>query len=207
MTTSSASSGLEETFDDNRNPEDIKLIASLKKKIKILRVAYIEEKDKAAAVQSQLEALLPKKKNLEEALAEKNSLCARLNREILELQDTVAIAQPHFGHSGRGQNVAELELRLSKTQKENAELKEQVELLKENISISEKTIVGVKDGMMQRVQELTKEVEEVKANLEDAIKERDAAKEEADKCEKLTNFNFEQRAYTSLYILENWKRK
>jgi len=195
MTTSSASSGIEESYDESRNPDDIKLIASLRKKIKVLKGAYIEEKQKTTALQQQLEVLLPKKRNLEEALAEKDSLCAKLSREILELQDTVATAQPHFGVSGRGQNVAELELRLSKSQKENTELREQLQLLKDNLALAENTLVGVKNGLVERMQELTKEVEETRVKLQEAIKERDVAKEEAEKSEKVSSVNFEQRVY------------
>lgn len=204
-----ASSGVEENYDENRNPNDIKLIVTLKKKMKVLKEAYLEEHNKTTTLQKELDSLLIKKNNLEEALTEKEAICAKLNREILQMKDAAAtspIRQMSLSNPIRGDKSG-LEASLSQTKKENEELKEQMELLKQNLAINEKMITGVKDALVERMQELTNELNLEKEKVKNVEKERDEAKENAVKCEELCRINFDQRAYWDNVNIGNWKKK
>lgn len=188
---------MEADSEDGRNLDDVKLIASLKNKIKVLKKAYLEEHDKAALCQQQVESLLPKKKSLEDALAEKESLCARLNKELLTLQEDAIAKQAKGGASpskgGKGKTVGELEQANELLRKENEELKEQMSMLREGLTGNEKLLTAMKDELATRSQLMNKKLQETADKLDITEKERKELKESCERYEMQSKVNFEQK--------------
>lgn len=186
--------------EEGRSADDVKLIASLKGKLKVLKKAYIEEEKKAETYQKQTEALLQKKSELDKALADKDALCAKLNKDVLMLQDAAIASQAKGGASptrgGRAKSGADLELVNEALKKENEELKEKVKMLRENVEGNEKLLTDIKKDFDERVKSLAKTCEETKAKLDAAEKDRKELKVSCDKYEEQSKANFERRRYS-----------
>ena len=185
---------MEENYDENRNHDDVKLISSLKRKMKVLKTAYLEEHEKALTLKNQFDELVLQKQNLEEALSKKETICAKLNAEIQILKDNQTTIKSYSENYIRSNKESELGSKLQNTLKENDELKKQLELLKQNLTINENAIAVIQAEFSARIQELTSEINAGKIMLIELGKERDEAKENAVKCEELTRINFDQRA-------------
>ncbi len=200
----------EEGSEDGRSIDDVKLIASLKNKIKVLKKAYLEEHEKAVSYQQQFESLLPKAKSLEEALAEKETLCAKLNSELLSLKDAVIAAQAKGSSSpgkiGKGRTAAELEQLLEAATKENDDLKEQMQQLKDSLSTNEHTLTHMKNYFTEQIQDLTKKYETQQTKLEATEKERTELKASCEQYEVQSKITFDQRSYPSFLFSSQQKR-
>lgn len=187
----------EEGSEDGRSMDDVKLIASLKNKVKVLKKAYVEEHDKATKYQQQIETILPKMKSLEEALSEKEDRIAKLNNEISKLNDLQVISQAKgaVSPSKSGKSKAELEQQLEILIKENEDLKEKIEQKNDECSTNEKMFKSINEGYVQQIASLTEKSDQTSEKLEKVQKENASLKENCEKLEMQSKINFEQRSY------------
>ena len=166
--------------------------------MKVLKKAYLEAHERAESYQQQLEAILPKKKSLEEALVEKEALCAKLNKEVLTLRDEAIAAQAKSANSptkgGKTRPAAELEQLLEQAKKENEDLEEKMVMLRDSLSINEKMLTHMKDGFMEQIQMLNKKLEAATEKLETTEKERNDLKASCEQYEMRMKINREQKS-------------
>lgn len=191
---SSANTG-EDLQDEGRSADDVKLIASLKNKIKVLKKAYTEEHEKSVSYMQQLDDLVPKTKRLRETLAEKEALIANLNEEISNLQDKYT-SSPRKGNSSPNKikNIPELEQANEDLKKENDELKNKLGNIRENLAVSEKLLTELKDEYTTKMITMTKKVDSSNEQVEASEKERKELKESCEKYENQIKILFEQKA-------------
>lgn len=188
----------EETQGEGRNADDVKLINSLKNKMKILKKAYTDEHEKMVLYQKQVEDLQPKTKRLQEALDEKEALIAKLNQENVDIQEKYSSNLPkdlaNQSKPEKGKYVTDLEKANEDLQKANAELKEALKGSMEKITASEKSLSDLNSEHTTKMALITKKLDSTNEQVDALEKERNDLKENCEKYENQIKILFEQKA-------------